>query len=127
MFTTFTATTPQVYVDVDRDKAQMLKVPVDNIFETLRIYLGSAYVNDFNMFGRTFRVTAQADGSSASPRKTSRGCRCAAPTGPMVPLGILVTFRDIAGPDRRAALQSVPRRRGAGRTQPGISSGRRCR
>ena len=56
------AATPQVFVDVDRDKAQMLKVPVTNIFEAMRVFMGSAYVNDFNMFGRTYRVTAQADG-----------------------------------------------------------------
>ncbi|MGL1143182.1 efflux RND transporter permease subunit, partial [Vibrio parahaemolyticus] len=62
VFTTFSAVTPQIFVDVDRDKAQMLRVPVTSIFESMRIYLGSAYVNDFNMFGRTYRVTAQADG-----------------------------------------------------------------
>ena len=62
VFTTFQAATPQVFVDVDRDKAQMLKVPVTNIFEAMRVFMGSAYVNDFNMFGRTYRVTAQADG-----------------------------------------------------------------
>ena len=80
--------TPQLYVDVDRDKAQMLSVPLDSIFEALRVYLGSAYVNDFNMFGRTYRVTAQADGAippgarerrraSACATRTARWCRWA--------------------------------------------------
>src|SRR5262249_10503728 len=61
VFTTFVGNTPQEFVDVDRVRAQMLNVPMNTIFDTLRIYLGSAYVNDFNAFGRTYRVTAQAD------------------------------------------------------------------
>ena len=73
VFTTFATTTPQIYVDVDRDKAQMLKVPLGAVFEALRVYMGSAYVNDFNMFGRTFRVTAQADSASRiEPENVSR-------------------------------------------------------
>ena len=62
LFTPFSANTPQLYADVDRTKAKMLNVPLDNVFDTLQVYLGSAYVNDFNLFGRTYQVTAQADG-----------------------------------------------------------------
>ena len=62
LFTPFRANTPQLYADVDRTKAKMLNVPLNNLFDTLQVYLGSAYVNDFNMFGRTYRVTAQAPG-----------------------------------------------------------------
>ncbi|MEQ1712787.1 MAG: efflux RND transporter permease subunit, partial [Hyphomicrobium sp.] len=73
VFTTFATQTPQLYLDVDRDKAQMLKVPLTAIFEALRIYMGSAYVNDFNMFGRTYRVTAQADSAfRVDPANVSR-------------------------------------------------------
>ena len=115
--------TPQVYVDVDRDKAQMLKVPVTAIFEAMRVFMGSAYVNDFNMFGRTYRVTAQADGDYRldpgeriqDPRAQRRRADGAARQP-----------RDLPGGRRaraRAALQSVPDRRGNGTAQPGVSSG----
>jgi multidrug efflux pump len=63
LYTPFRAATTQLYVDIDRTKAKMLDVPLNNIFETLQAYLGSIYVNDFNLFGRTYRVTAQAEGS----------------------------------------------------------------
>jgi multidrug efflux pump subunit AcrB len=61
VFTTFSNATPRYFLDIDRTRAEMLKVPVENIFETLSVYLGSSYVNDFNLFGRSYRVTAQAD------------------------------------------------------------------
>ncbi|MGH8034520.1 MAG: efflux RND transporter permease subunit, partial [Lysobacterales bacterium] len=60
-FSTFSLLTPQYFLDIDRTKAEMLNVPVENIFETLQIELGSAYVNDINLYGRTYQVTAQAD------------------------------------------------------------------
>src|SRR5262249_2354857 len=63
VFTTFRAATPQLYADIDRVKAQKLNVPLANVFDTLQVYLGSIYVNDFNRFGRTFQVLAQADGN----------------------------------------------------------------
>ena len=63
VFTTFRASTPQLYADVDRVKANMMNVPLSNIFEALQVNLGSAYVNDFNSFGRTFQVRAQAEGN----------------------------------------------------------------
>jgi hydrophobe/amphiphile efflux-1 (HAE1) family protein len=123
VFTTFSTGTPQLYVDVDRDKAQMLKVPLESIFEALRIYLGSAYVNDFNMFGRTFRVTAQADANfRVDPENVSR-IRVRNEAGQMVPLGNLVTFRNIAGPDRVPRYNLYPTIEVNGAMQPGISSG----
>ena len=61
VFTLFNSSTPRVYADVDRTKADMLGVPSARVFEALQVYLGSAYVNDFNLLGRTYRVTAQAD------------------------------------------------------------------
>src|SRR3712207_6012717 len=61
VFTTFSANSPQVYLEIDRQKASILNVPIPNIFETLRINLGTAYVNDFNAFGRVYQVRAQAD------------------------------------------------------------------
>jgi hydrophobe/amphiphile efflux-1 (HAE1) family protein len=122
-FTTFQASTPQVYVDVDRDKAQMLKVPVTNIFEAMRVFMGSAYVNDFNMFGRTYRVTAQADGDfRLDPESVSR-IRVRSTEGAMVPLGSLVTFREIAGPERVPRYNLFPSAEVQGTARPGVSSG----
>ena len=61
MFSLFENSTPQLYLDIDRVKAQMLGINISDVFTSLQTYLGSAYVNDFNLLGRTFRVTAQAD------------------------------------------------------------------
>ena len=69
VFSLFETATPQLYLDIDRTKAQMLGVNVTDVFAALQIFLGSAYVNDFNLFGRTFRVTAQAE------RRLPQRCR----------------------------------------------------
>ena len=123
VFTTFATNTPQLYVDVDRDKAQMLNVPLESIFEALRIYLGSAYVNDFNMFGRTYRVTAQADAAfRVDPENVGR-IRVRNEAGQMVPLSNLVTFRNIAGPDRVPRYNLFPTIEVNGAAESGISSG----
>jgi hydrophobe/amphiphile efflux-1 (HAE1) family protein len=123
VFTTYSTGTPQLYVDVDRDKAQMLKVPLEEIFEALRVYLGSAYVNDFNMFGRTFRVTAQADaGFRMRPENVER-IKVRNDNGQMVPLGNLVTFRSITGPDRVPRYNLFPTVEVNGATTPGVSTG----
>jgi multidrug efflux pump len=123
VFTTFAAATPQVFVDVDRDKAQMLKVPVTNIFEAMRVFMGSAYVNDFNMFGRTYRVTAQADGDFRLDQESVSKIRVRSSDGLMVPLGSLVTFREITGPERVPRYNLFPSAEVQGTAQPGISSG----
>ncbi|NJO23089.1 MAG: multidrug efflux RND transporter permease subunit [Sphingomonadales bacterium] len=122
-FTTFSTGTPQVFVDVDRMKAQMLKVPMANIFEAMRVYMGSAYVNDFNMFGRTYRVTAQADGAyRLDPENISR-IRVRNADGQMVPLGSLVTFRETTGPDRVPRYNLFPAIEVNGQAAAGVSSG----
>jgi HAE1 family hydrophobic/amphiphilic exporter-1 len=122
-FTTFAAATPQVFVDVDRDKAQMLKVPVTTIFEAMRVFMGSAYVNDFNMFGRTYRVTAQADGDFRLDRESVSKIRVRSTDGNMVPLGSLVTFKEIAGPERVPRYNLFPSAEVQGSAVQGISSG----
>jgi hydrophobe/amphiphile efflux-1 (HAE1) family protein len=124
VFTTFQASTPQMFVDVDRDKAQMLKVPVTNIFEAMRVFMGSAYVNDFNMFGRTYRVTAQADGEFRMDEASIARIRVRNADGAMVPLGSLVTFKEIAGPERVPRYNLFPSAEVNGIARPGISSGR---
>jgi len=122
-FTTFQASTPQVWVDVDRDKAQMLKVPVTSIFEAMRVFMGSAYVNDFNMFGRTYRVTAQAEGDYRLDAESVAKIRVRSSDGAMVPLGSLVTFREIVGPERVPRYNLFPSAEVNGVAQPGVSSG----
>jgi hydrophobe/amphiphile efflux-1 (HAE1) family protein len=122
-FSTFQTSTPQVFVDVDRTKAQMLRVPLGNIFEALRIYMGSAYVNDFNMFGRTYRVTVQAEGNfRVDPENVAR-IRVRNADGQMVPLSSLVAFKEIAGPDRVPRYNLFPTVEINGASTPGISSG----
>jgi HAE1 family hydrophobic/amphiphilic exporter-1 len=122
-FTTFSAVTPQVFLDVDRDKANMLKVPVERIFEALRVYMGSAYVNDFNMFGRTYRVTAQAGGDFRMDAENVNKIRVRNVDGSMVPLGSLVRFKEQAGPDRVPRYNLFPTVEIQGAAKPGVSSG----
>ncbi len=121
VFTTFSTGTPQLYVDVDRDKAQMLHVPLEAIFEALRVYLGSAYVNDFNMFGRTFRVTAQADASFRMQPENVARIRVRNEIWANGAARQPRQFPQCLRPRPHAALQSVPDRRGervdAGRRQ----------
>jgi hydrophobe/amphiphile efflux-1 (HAE1) family protein len=123
VFTTFQAATPQIFVDVDRDKAQMLKVPVTNVFEAMRVFMGSAYVNDFNMFGRTYRVTAQADGDYRLDAESVSKIRVRSTEGQMVPLGSLVTFKEIVGPERVPRYNLFPAAEVNGTSRPGVSSG----
>ena len=122
-FTTFQTSTPQMFVDVDRDKAQMLRVPLSAIFEALRIYMGSAYVNDFNMFGRTYRVTAQADSQFRTDPADVSNIRVRSAEGAMVPLGSLVSFRTQVGPERLPRYNLFPTVEISGQGAPGVSSG----
>ena len=101
----------------------MLRVPIGNIFEALRIYMGSAYVNDFNMFGRTYRVTAQADGNFRLDPDNVARIKVRNADGQMVPLGSLVTFKEIAGPDRVPRYNLFPTVEINGQGAAGVSSG----
>ncbi len=123
VFTTFGANTPQVYLEIDRTKARMLNVPLSNLFETLQVNLGSAYVNDFNAFGRIYQVRAQADQGFRVEREDILRLKTRSATGALVPLGSLVSIVDVAGPDlvqRYNMFTSVPIQ---GDTAPGRSSG----
>jgi multidrug efflux pump len=108
VFTTFRASTPQIYANVDRVKAQKLGVPLGNVFDTLQVYLGSLYVNDLNLFGRTFQVRAQAEPSfRAEPRDIER-LKTRSGSGAMVPLGSLLDLKQQAGPDRVVRYNMFP-------------------
>src|SRR6202045_4308458 len=122
VFSPYTANTPQMFVDIDRIKAQKLGVPIQNVTDAIEIYFGSAYVNDFNILGRTYHVTAQADlpfrkETADLPRLRPRNV-----AGDMVLLGSVVNFSDIAGPDRVARYNLYPTAEMQGDTLAGTSS-----
>ncbi|MBT1513465.1 multidrug efflux RND transporter permease subunit [Bradyrhizobium sp. SRL28] len=122
VFSPFTANTPQLFVDIDRVKAQKLGVPIANINEAIQTYFGSTYVNDFNLFGRTYRVTAQADLPFRKESTDLSRLRTRNAAGDMVMLGSVVDFKDIAGPDRVARYNLYPASELQGDTLPGTSS-----
>jgi hydrophobe/amphiphile efflux-1 (HAE1) family protein len=122
VFSLFSTKTPKVYADIDRVQAEMLEVPASRVFEALEIYLGSAYVNDYNLSGRTFRVTAQADWPfRKDPRDVAR-LKTRSDNGAMVPLGSVASFRDITGPYRVPRYNLYPAAELQGSTLPGTSS-----
>ena len=123
VFTTFSASSPQFFLAIDRDKARILNVPIPNIFETLSINLGTAYVNDFNAFGRVYQVRAQADQAFRLDRDDILKLKVRSAAGGLVPLGTLVEIRDVSGPtlvQRYNMYVSVPLQ---GNAAPGVSTG----
>src|SRR5690348_17311266 len=100
VFSFFETSTPQLYLDIDRTKAQLLGVNVQDVFSALQIYIGSSYVNDFNLFGRTFRVTAQAESGFRLDAKDVLNIRVRNNNGDTVPLGSFTTVQDVSGPYR---------------------------
>ncbi|MFA7305886.1 MAG: multidrug efflux RND transporter permease subunit [Hyphomicrobium sp.] len=96
-FTLFNVRTPEIYADIDRTKAEQLGVPISRVFETLSVYMGSAFVNDFNILGRTYRVTAQADNPFRLSLRDVANLKTRSNTGEMVPIGSVATFSDTTG------------------------------
>lgn len=123
VFTTFNTGTPQVFLEIDRTKARMLNVPLNNVFETLQVYLGSAYVNDFNAFGRTYQVTAQADQNFRLQPEDIGKLKTRNAMGELVPLGTIVQVRNITGPDVVNRYNLYPAIAIQGNAAPGISTG----
>jgi hydrophobe/amphiphile efflux-1 (HAE1) family protein len=123
VFTNYRLSVPQIYADVDRVKAQMLDVPIKNVFEALQIYLGSAYVNDFNLLGRTYRVTAQAEPEFRDEPDDILRLRTRSARGDSVPLGSVVEIKRTVGPDRLVRFNLYPAADINGSTMPGFSTG----
>jgi multidrug efflux pump subunit AcrB len=123
VYTLFDVGTPRVWADVDRRKADLLGVPPERIFEALQVYLGSAFVNDFNLLGRTFRVTAQADQASRETVADIANLKTRSNTGQMVPIGSVATFSDKTGPYRVVRYNLQPAVEIDGDTAPGYSTG----
>ena len=122
---TFRAGVPQLYADIDRVKAKSLGVPLDAVFGTLQASLGSAYVNDFNKFGRTYQVRVQADQRFRLKPEDIRRLEVRNLQGQMVPLGTLVKIEKKLGPADHPALQSLPvGRRSTARRRPASARAR---
>ncbi|HEY2227629.1 MAG TPA: multidrug efflux RND transporter permease subunit [Xanthobacteraceae bacterium] len=123
VFSQFETSTPQVYLDIDRTKAQMLGLNMPDVFNSLQVFLGQSYVNDFNLFGRTFRVQAEADSPYRLRPKDVLSLRVRNSSGETVPLGSFTTVRDIAGPYRVPRYNIYPAAELDGASTPGFSQG----
>jgi multidrug efflux pump len=114
---------PQLDADIDRLKAKTQGVPLQNLFETMQIYMGSLYVNDFNRFGRTFQVIAQADSQFRSRPEDITRLKTRNAQGQMVSLGSLLKVTETYGPDRAMRYNGFPAAEINGGPAPGFSSG----
>lgn len=123
VYTLFDVSTPRIYAYVDRAKADLIGVPPERVFEAMQVYLGSAFVNDFNLLGRTYRVTAQADADHRGSVADIANLKTRSSSGGMVPIGSVSTFRDKTGPYRVVRYNLMPAVEIDGDTAPGYSSG----
>ena len=123
VFSLFENTTPQLYLDIDRTKAQLLGINIPDVFAALQDYLGSIYVNDFNLFGRTYRVVAQAQDDYRSNSKDVLKIRVRNRTGDTVPLGAFTTVHTVTAPYRVPRYNLYPAAELDGAAAPGFSQG----
>lgn len=126
-FTLFENQTPQKYLNIDRERALKLGIDIQQLNQTLEIFLGSAYVNDFNFLGRTFRVTAQADAPYRLSEDDILDIRIRSRYGQMVPFGTVATISDRAGPSRVPRYNLYPAIGLQGSATPGTSMGEAMR
>jgi len=120
---TFRIDVPQLFAEVNRTKAKTLGIPLSEVFGTLQAYLGSAYVNDFNKFGRTWQVIVQADHQYRLQAEDIRKLDVRNESGNMVPIGTLVSVDDIVGPQSILRYNLYPTASITGQAAPGFSSG----
>ena len=123
VFSPFSAGTPTIYADIDRVKAERLGVSPDKVSEALQVFLGSAYINDFNYLGRTYQVIAQADGRFRTSTADIARLKTRNASGAMVPIGSVASFHDVTGPYRVPRYDLSPAAEVQGGTMPGTSSG----
>jgi len=123
VFSTFSATNPSVYLDIDRDKAQILGVAINDIFQALQASLGGFYVNDMNLFGRTWQVQVQAEAEDRASVDDINRINVRNAQGKMVPLRSLVEVRLVVGPQALIRYNNRLAATVQGSPAPGISSG----
>jgi multidrug efflux pump len=123
VFSNFNTSVPQLFAHLDRTKAQQLGVDVQDVFSTMQAYLGSQYINDFNRFGRTYQVIAQADTQFRGAPADIAQLKVRNKDGQMVPLGALVTVSETTGPDTAMHYNGFRAADINGGAAPGYSSG----
>jgi HAE1 family hydrophobic/amphiphilic exporter-1 len=122
LYTMFRADVPQLFIDVDRTKAKTQDIPLNDVFGTLQAFLGSAYVNDFNKFGRTFQVKVQAAPQFRVQAEDINQLEVRSNSGKMVPIGTLVNVEDFLGPQVVYRFNLYPAATIGGRPAPGYAS-----
>jgi hydrophobe/amphiphile efflux-1 (HAE1) family protein len=123
VFSLFEVSTPQIYLDIDRTEARLLGINIPDVFAALQTYLGSTYVNDFNILGRTFRVVAQAKGKDRLDPNDVLKIRVRNSSGETVPIGAFTTVTDKSGPFRVPRYNLYPAAELDGAAAPGYSQG----
>ncbi len=123
LFTSFQVNVPQLFADLDRTRARQLGVAVTDVFDTLQIYLGSLYVNDFNTFGRTYSVRVQADSQFRARAEDIGQLKVRSASGEMVPLSALLKVTPSFGPERAMRYNGFLSADINGGPAPGYSSG----
>jgi HAE1 family hydrophobic/amphiphilic exporter-1 len=119
----FNPNSPQLFLDIDRDKAMRMGVPLPEIFASLQSYLGTAYINDFNLLGRTFRVNVQAKGEYRATAQDVLRMTVKNNNGEMVPIGAFTTLHETAGPQMLTRYNMFPSISIVGFLRPGASTG----
>lgn len=123
VYTPFNANVPQIEYVLDRERAKTFGILVSDIFSTLQTFLGGSYINDFNLFGRTYRVTAQAEGAARTTPNAVSGLYVRTSTGDMVPLSTLVTIKQKEGPEYLERYNIYRAATISGSAAQGMSSG----
>jgi hydrophobe/amphiphile efflux-1 (HAE1) family protein len=123
VFTLLNTGSPSIYADIDRLKAEKVGLTPTDVFNTLQVYLGSQYVNDFNFLGRTYEVIAQADGRFRRDRSDLMGLKARNTAGEMVPIGTVAQLRDQTIPYRVPRYNLYPAAEVQGVAGPGVATG----
>ncbi|WP_018969226.1 efflux RND transporter permease subunit [Rubritalea marina] len=123
MRSTFRASVPQIFIDIDREAIKRTGTSLSDVFDTLQIYLGSVYINDFTKFGRVFQVNAQADGPYRASPDDIMKLNIRGSNGQMIPLGSVCSLREILGPQTITRFNMYPSVRIMANPSPGFSSG----
>src|SRR5207245_77138 len=123
LFSIFRANVPQLYADLNREQCETMGVNPKDVFDTLQVYLGSLYVNDFNRFGRTWQVIIQAQGEFRNDLNKIKLLKVRNAQGEMVPLGAVLSIREIGGPINIGRYNMYQACAILGGTKPGVSSG----